>query len=297
MSCRLFVVLFIIIVVVVTVDVGSGHGNSIRLWLGVLSKVSRKPVLSLGVRNTSFLTSHVVDPLLVTRQARVGASLEPLGSEVEPSKSVTDGTDFIRDTSAGGVAHLGVKLIIGDKFHQVTGNSAVITRSDEETIDLVLDLDGDTTLVGHDDGNTSVESFRDLDLETFTGGKLEDDVRVGNDGVEKLIVGVQTHDANVLDEMRVVVFNLVHGLVINDAAVRIINGTVSATREVRQYSMLIVNDLHNELRNINDASLVSSAAELSISVNDGGNTLGGVESSNLGNVLAVGVSKLSPITS
>jgi len=165
--------------------------------------------------------------------------------------------------------------------------------SDEETVDLVLDLDGDTTLVGHDDGNTSVKSLGDLDLETLTGGELEDDVRIGNDGVEKLIIGVQTHDANVLDEMGVVVLNLVHSLVINDAAIRIINGTVSTAREVStcRYQWM-KDDLHDELRNVSDTSLVSTATELSISINDGGNTLGGVESSNLGNVLADGILEL-----
>lgn len=197
-----------------------------------LSVVARKAVLALGVREAGFLTGHIVNPLLIATQTGLGAQLRPLGSEVEPAEGVANSADFVADTSLGLVGHLGVKVLVGEEVDEVAGNSLVVAGGDEVTVDLVLDLERNTTLVGDNDGDTGVESLRDLDLEALAGGELENDVGVGDNHVEELIVGIQAYDADVLDQVGVVVLQLGHGLVKDDGTIGVINGAVAAAVRV-----------------------------------------------------------------
>jgi len=61
---------------------------------------------------------------------------------------------------------------------------------------------------------------------------LEDDVGVGEDGVEELVVGFEAHDAAVVDEVWVELLKLRHGLVEDDAAVWVVDGSITADAEL-----------------------------------------------------------------
>lgn len=161
----------------------------------------------------------------------------------------------------------------------MAGHSLPVARVDKEAVDLVLDLQRNTTSVGDNDWATSVESLRHLDLEALASRELQNHMGVGQERVDELIVGVQAHDADILDQVRIVSLELAHGLVVDQAGIGVIDGAVAAD---------------DQLGNVGDACILAAAAELGVRVNDGGNTLGGIESRNLDDVLASRPVELSP---
>ena len=67
---------------------------------------------------------------------------------------------------------------VGEQVVEMFGDLVVIGRGAEESTLAVDDLEGDTSGSGGDNWNTSVEGFGNLDLETFTSGKLKSNVGV-----------------------------------------------------------------------------------------------------------------------
>ena len=124
-----------------------------------------------------------------------------------------------------------------------------------------------------------MESLRNLDLEALAGRKLKDDMSIGENRVDKLVIGIETHHTDILDKVRIVRLELRHGLIIDQAGIGVIDGTVSAD---------------NKLRNVGEAGLVALATELGVGVDDGGDALGRIETSDLDNVFAGRPVKLSP---
>lgn len=248
-----------------------------------LSEVPGKAVLSLGVKETSFFAGHVVDPLLVTPQTTLSVLLDtylsPFGSQIIPTKCVSNSANFIRDTRGCGVAHLLPKFVVCEEFQQMGRNGLPVARGDKESVNLVLDLEGNASGIGNDNWAACVESLRYLHLETLAGRELKYDMRVGEQGVDQLIVGVQTHDAHILDQVRIVALKLAHALIVDQTSIRVVNGTIAA---------------HHQLGDIGNAGLVALATELSIRVDDSGDTLRGIETSDLDDVLASGPIELSP---
>jgi hypothetical protein len=207
-----------------------------RLLFLSLRVVARQTILALGVREASFFTSHIVYPLLITLEARVAAQLLTLGSQVEPAKSVSDSADLVTDTVLSLTRHPGMELMICVKVHDMSSNGLIVARGDEKAIDLVLDLKGNTAFIGDNHRNSCVESLRDLDFETLTSGQLENNVGIGDDHVEKLVVGVQAHDADVVEEVRIMIFKLGHGLIKDNGTIRVINGPITAAVNVSSSS-------------------------------------------------------------
>lgn len=121
----------------------------------------------------------------------------------------------------------------------MTSNGLVVAGSDEVSVDILLDLGRDAALVGADDGDTGVEGLGHLDLETFAGGELQDDVGVGNDHVEELVVGLEADDATVGKKLGVVSLELVHGLIKDDGGVGVIDGAVAAAGQVSECSLMV----------------------------------------------------------
>jgi hypothetical protein len=60
-------------------------------------------------------------------------------------------------------------------------------------------------------------------------------VGIGDDHVEKLVIGVQAHDADIVKEVRVMIFKLGHSLIKDDCTIWVINGSVTAAAEVSNY--------------------------------------------------------------
>lgn len=207
-----------------------------RLLFLSLRVMARKTILALSVRETSLFTSHVVYPLLITFEARVAAQLLALSSQVEPAKSISDSTDLVTDTVLSLTRHPGMELMISVKVHEMSSNGLVVARGNEKAIDLVLDLKGNAAFIGDNHRDSGVKSLRDLDFETLTSGQLENNVGIGNDHVEKLVVGVQAHDADVVEEVRVMIFKLGHGLIKDDGTIWVINGTITAAVKVSSSS-------------------------------------------------------------
>ena len=64
------------------------------------------------------------------------------------------------------------------------GDLVVVTRRAQVSALAVDNLERDTTCSGSDDGDTSVEGLRNLDLETFASGELKSDVGVIQESVQ-----------------------------------------------------------------------------------------------------------------
>jgi hypothetical protein len=128
-----------------------------------------------------------------------------------------------------------MELMIGVQVHEMSSNGLVVSRGNEVAIDLVLDLKRDTAFIGDNHRNSGVKSLRDLDFESLTSGQLENNVGIGDDHVEKLVIGVQAHDADIVKEVRVMIFKLGHSLIKDDCTIWVINGSVTAAAEVSNY--------------------------------------------------------------
>jgi hypothetical protein len=128
-----------------------------------------------------------------------------------------------------------MELMIGVQVHEMSSNGLVVARGNEVAIDLVLDLKRDTAFIGDNHRNSGVKSLRDLDFESLTSGQLENNVGIGDDHVEKLVIGVQAHDADIVKEVRVMIFKLGHSLIKDDCTIWVINGSVTAAAEVSNY--------------------------------------------------------------
>ncbi|KAI6776641.1 hypothetical protein HG530_000586 [Fusarium avenaceum] len=129
------------------------------LLILALSVVTRQAVLAFGVRVAGFFTSHVIYPLLITAKAWVCTQLLKFGSQVEPAQSIANRANLITNTGFGFVGHLGMKLAVGVQVHKVSSNSFVVTRGNEESIDLVLDLERNTTFIGDNHRNSCVKGL------------------------------------------------------------------------------------------------------------------------------------------
>lgn len=250
----------------------------------LLGEVTRQAVLPLLVRVSGLLAGHVVDPPLVALETALAvlldADLVPLRSKVEPAEGVTDRADLVRDTCRCGMAHLLVELRVAEELHQVARDSLPVTGSDEEAVDAVLDLQGDTASLGSNDWSSGMQSLRDLHLEALAGGELEHDVSLRDHGVEELIVGFEAHDTDVLGQVRVVGLDLTHGLVVDHACVGVVDRTIAAD---------------HKLGDVGNTGLLALAAELRIRVDDSRNAFCRVESGYLNDVLARGPIQLRPV--
>ncbi len=58
---------------------------------------------------------------------------------------------------------------------------------------------------------------------------------IGDEDIQGLVVGLQPHDADVADQMRVVRLKLAHGLVVDQARVRIVDGAVARRRPTEEH--------------------------------------------------------------
>lgn len=184
--------------------------------------MSWQAVLRLRVRLACLLPSHVIHPSLGTLQARVDSSFGPLGSKVEPGQRVAYSADLVTNTRARLVAHLAMEVPVAKELHEVVGHGAPVTRVHKESVDILLDLQRNASSASGDDRAACVERLGDLDLEAFAVGELQDDVRVGDDGVEELVVRVETHNAAVFHQIGVL-FKQAHGLVVDTACIRIVD--------------------------------------------------------------------------
>lgn len=126
-----------------------------------------------------------------------------------------------------------MNIIISKERLQMRRRCAPVSRLDEEAIHAILDLERDAPRLGGDDGSSGMQGLGDLDLEAFPGGELENHVGVGDDGVEELVVGLETHDAAVVDEVWVVGLELVQSIVVDYAGVWVVDGPVSAAWSMR----------------------------------------------------------------
>lgn len=104
----------------------------------------------------------------------------------------------------------------------------------------MLDLQRDAAAVRRDDGLAFVDCFRDFDFKAFPGGELEDGMRGGEESVEDLVVGGETHDGDGGYEVREVGFEVVHGLVEDEGAVWVVDGSVAADHELRGFDLWVV---------------------------------------------------------
>lgn len=201
------------------------------------------------VQFASLSTKHVVQPGTVRLDLLATAVHD---GQVQPGSSVTDSRDFVGDVSLGVLAHLSVETFIGVKIVQVLRDGIVIAGGGEVSRLAIDDLEGYTTGTAGDDRLASVKGFRDLDFETFTSGELESNTRVGHQSVQHyrrkrsaayqieymkgltLIAGWQSHYNNVFDVSLVwLAVELVHDLVVDDAGIGIIDGTVTAKQKLR----------------------------------------------------------------
>lgn len=172
------------------------------------------------------------------------------------------------------------------------GDAVVVTGRAEVSTLAVDDLERDTTSSGSDNGNTGVESLGDFDLETFASGELEGDVGVVHKSVQDyrhldqydprndkeirltLVTGGDPHDNNVLGILLVLGGNQVENLIIDDASVRIVDGTVSTDQELVSFRFFGLSVIGKEF------------AVLGVGLEDMGNTLRGIETGNLDYVFA-----------
>jgi hypothetical protein len=82
------------------------------------------------------------------------------------------------------LAHLLAEFGFGEQVEEVLSDLVVVTRRAEVSALSVDNLEGDTTGLGGDNGDTGVEGLGNLDLETFTSGELKSDVGVIQESVQ-----------------------------------------------------------------------------------------------------------------
>ena len=147
--------------------------NANTLLLLESEGLSGEPGLLIRVSLTRILPHHVVYPPAVRLQPVTSGKL---GREVHPGSSVTTGTDLVRDTVLGILAHALVEGLVGPEVVQVLRDSRRVADIDEVTVLAMLDLEGDTTSTRANDGFAFVDALGDLDFEALAGGELEDDL-------------------------------------------------------------------------------------------------------------------------
>lgn len=76
----------------------------------LLGELSREAVFIFGIRETSLLPGHVINPSLLALQAALAlfldAYLDLLGSQVEPAEGIADSADLVGDAGLGSIAYL-----------------------------------------------------------------------------------------------------------------------------------------------------------------------------------------------
>lgn len=68
-----------------------------------------------------------------------------------------------------------------------------------------------------------MDCFRDFYFEAFTGGELEDGVRGGEECIEELVVGAETHDGDVFDKVWKGFFHVGNGFIEDYGAIGIVD--------------------------------------------------------------------------
>jgi len=146
-----------------------------------LKTPTRQPRLSLNILLTSLRTQQVIQPSTIRLDLDSSAVHD---SQVQPSSSIADCPDLIRDMSPSILAHLSVKPLVSVDIEEMLRDSIVIARCSQESGLAVYDLERNTTSTASDDRLAGVESFGNLDLKAFTGGQLKSNACVRHERIQ-----------------------------------------------------------------------------------------------------------------
>ncbi len=102
-----------------------------------------------------------------------------------------------------------------------------VPRLHQEAIAAVLDLQRDAARARRDDRPPLAQGLGHLDLEALADRELQHGVRVGQQHVEELVVGLQAHDGDEGHEVGLVLFEVRDRGVVDGGAVGVVDGAVA----------------------------------------------------------------------
>lgn len=197
------------------------YGETMPQLFHILNlKRSLQLALAWLVRLARLLPSQIVDPSPMWLDL---CFLSELRSKIQPGQRVPNGADLVTDCVQSTVAHLAVELRVRPQVVEMLRDGVRVAHVDEEPVLPVLHLERDSARERGDDRLALVDGFGDLDLEPFTGGELQCDLGLGEEGVEDLIRRMEPHHADILGEVGDLGLNVLDHRVVDHGAIRVID--------------------------------------------------------------------------
>lgn len=231
-------------------------------------KLPLQPVLTLLVGDTCIFARHIIEPALIR------LDYFPLGesrSKIQPVQRVTYRAHLVTHMGQRELMHLLPQHVVGTQVEKMLGDSIRIADIYQEPVTFVDYLQRYTAGSGGNNWPTLMNSFGNLDFEPLAGRKLKSHFGFGHECVEDLVRWAKADDTDLVGEVGNRVLNISDGQVVNDRAIRVIDGAVATDQELGD--------------GLIRAIVLHALVEFLVGLDDVWDAFGWVEACNLDNVL------------